>query len=265
MLTHKASSTQCCSPGSDDDSDWEVLSGEVSDRESDISSSSSDEGDRGSGSLPRDRLHLSLNAAHEQERNEPVDGVASNLSVKVGFHTPGKLLRNFEEVVNHIDTNTTAKNDSEGTLDTPHSSLSSLHPVSPSIHIMQKSISSVEHSPANQSDKRKAYPTLCEDDNYSSTDTESDSHRNLSAVQGKLGRDSPRPLHRYVPMTTGSFSSSHNALMKAVTQNLRRGNSVIVRGERAGELRESGFGLPASAVLWKTSPLSLIQSASGSQ
>lgn len=261
----------------DDSSDWEVLSAEYYDGGSEISASPSyisDEegGEGGSDDSPQVRQRLSQEA-HFPKISEPLDGILEGAMVEVGFHTPRKFSRNFEEV--HGDANSSVQHskrrerrereekDKENLL-----SSSSSHPISPRVSILQRSGSFDGQSAAYLSDDSKPYLTPGlgegEEDNFSdfsSSDIEVGARPRSNALQEKSEDGVPRVLNRYTQKSLGSGSTSKE--MEA--QKFKRGGSAAMRGERTGGTGGAGSGLSSSLILWKSSQMAATQSPSGSQ
>ena len=295
MLSSKANLAESCVLDADDNSDWEVLTADYYDGDSEISSSSSfysDEGDYDNEETvhhapPPDR-HRESHHRLLQKREEPLGNILEGESVEVEFHTPrsSKALddtfthRDGGSVSNHLSKRTEYFRGRRGRSLKVKEDLSSspLHHNSPRVHLFQASGSyeGQVYSPYLSDDNRSFLtPGLAdgEEGNYSecsSSDVDLSPRQRSNAVRGDTEAGIPRSLNRYTQMSLGNLFASQK---EADGQGLKkRGGSVIARGERVGAKGErvgagggGSAGTSPTVPVWKTSFLASSQSPLASQ
>ena len=272
MLTYKAYSTQCCSPDPDDSSEWEVLGEELYDRGSATSASSSyysDEegadgesgGDSG-GCSPQTRQILSCDTRSVLKGNGALDGEA----VEVSFHTPGKFSRSFEEVqiCSEGSTSSKRKERRSGKKTEEPLSSSSSHSICPTVNIVERCGSFEGQSSSCQPGDVKLDVALGlqqhEDhsSNCSLSDAEVHARHHSNSCQEMSDRDVPGMFR-----TFNQISLDRTTSKDLEPLNYKRTNSLVVRGDRTGDVRGVISGRLLSSMKF-SSPL-VNQSPSGSQ
>ncbi len=296
MLSYKANLAESHNQDTDDSgsSDWEVLTADYYDGDSEISASSSyysDEGDCERDGVERVTSvgRRNRNGHHQlrQRSAEVLDDVLEGESLEVEFYTPRSSKLFEESPGDGVSTSSSQVQrrpeqfrGRRGRIlkvgEDLMLSSSSLHQESSSSRVQ------LFQSPGNSdsqvgstylSDDNRSYVTATlegeEDGNFSersTSDTDLSSPRPRSnAVMGDTEAGVPRSLNRYTQMSLGNLFASQKEpdVQQQGAKKLQRGSSLIVRGERATGKSPGSTG--ASPVpVWKSTPLVVGQSPQAS-